>query len=185
MEALFETFQARAQAVSAEVHRFARKAEALDFMAGFLESQTAGATESPVVWADGPFFDEPEKERMRARVPAMTHEVTRERAASASAGITEVEWAIANTGTLAGDFTAVERRLASTLPPVHIAISPTGAIQPDLPALFARLHPRQSNYISLITGPSRTADIERVLTIGVHGPKRLIIVFVDEIGRAQ
>ena len=185
MEPLFEVFQARAQAVSAEVHRFARKAEALDFIAEFLESQTTGTVGWPVVWAAGPFFDGPEKERMRARIPALTCEVTRERAASATAGITEVEWAIANTGTLAGDFTAVERRLASTLPPVHIAIAPTDAIQPDLPALFARLHPRQANYISFITGPSRTADIERVLTIGVHGPKRLIIVFVDELGRAQ
>ena len=39
------------------------------------------------------------------------------------------------------------------------------------------------NYIAMITGPSRTADIERVLTIGVHGPKRLIIILVDDLGR--
>jgi len=181
MESLFETFRARAQAVSAEVHRFTAKSEALDFIAEFLESQTAGATESPVVWADGPYLDSSDRERMRARVPALTFEVTRERAASAAAGITEIEWSIADTGTLAGDFRTAERRLASTLPPLHIALTCTRAIQPDLPALFTRLHPRQSSYISLITGPSRTADIERVLTIGVHGPKRLIIVFVDEL----
>ena len=54
---------------------------------------------------------------------------------------------------------------------------------PDLPALMARLHPKDAAYISFITGPSRTADIERVLTIGVHGPGRLIIVVVDEFDR--
>jgi L-lactate dehydrogenase complex protein LldG len=183
MEALFELFQTRAQAVSAEVHRFALKSEALDFIAGFLESQTTGTPDLPMVWADGPYLDAPDRERMRNRLPSLTFEVTREGAASAAAGVSEVEWAIANTGTLAADFTRADRRLASTLPPIHVVLAPTGAIQPDLPSLFKRLHPLQSNYISLITGPSRTADIERVLTIGVHGPKRLIIVFADEIGR--
>ena len=53
------------------------------------------------------------------------------------------------------------------------------AILTDLGSALQKIHPRQSNYISFITGPSRTADIERVLTIGVHGPERLIIVVVD------
>jgi len=47
--------------------------------------------------------------------------------------------------------------------------------------VFERLHPSQANYISFITGPSRTADIERVLTIGAHGPERLVIVVVDAL----
>jgi len=174
MEALFEAFRARAQAVSAEVHRFERKADAVAFIAGHLQP--------PAVWAAGPFLDAAEREALLAGTPGLTFDITREAAAGASAGVTEVEWAIADTGTLAGDFTPVERRLASTLPPVHIALVRTAAIQPDLPALFSRLHPGRCGYISLITGPSRTADIERVLTIGVHGPKRLVVVFVDETG---
>jgi len=52
-------------------------------------------------------------------------------------------------------------------------------------AAFATIDPRRSAYLSLITGPSRTADIERVLTIGVHGPARLVILCVDGIGGIQ
>ena len=50
---------------------------------------------------------------------------------------------------------------------------------------LADADPARMNYLSMITGPSRTADIERVLTIGVHGPVRLIIIFVDELGRTN
>jgi L-lactate dehydrogenase complex protein LldG len=51
-----------------------------------------------------------------------------------------------------------------------------------MPDMLTRINPRESAYIAMITGPSRTADIERVLTIGVHGPERLVIVFCDELG---
>jgi L-lactate dehydrogenase complex protein LldG len=91
-----------------------------------------------------------------------------------------MDWALADTGSLVADQTAVEQRLASTLPTIHIAIIGTDRILADKSAVFTRINPAASRYIAFITGPSRTADIERVLTIGVHGPKRLIIVFVDE-----
>jgi L-lactate dehydrogenase complex protein LldG len=54
-------------------------------------------------------------------------------------------------------------------------------VLPDLPAFIQRVDPRKSAYLAFITGPSRTADIERVLTIGVHGPARLIIILVDDV----
>ena len=72
---------------------------------------------------------------------------------------------------------------ASALPLIHVAVLPTGAIHPDMAGGLQQVHPSRTGYISMITGPSRTADIERVLTIGVHGPARLVIVFVDEWGR--
>ena len=56
----------------------------------------------------------------------------------------------------------------------------TERILADFNSVLERLQPEQINYIAFITGPSRTADIERVLTIGVHGPERLIVVVVDE-----
>ena len=51
-------------------------------------------------------------------------------------------------------------------------------------AALSKFDPRRSRYLAAITGPSRTADIERVLTIGVHGPKRLVIICVDDLDQA-
>jgi L-lactate dehydrogenase complex protein LldG len=96
-------------------------------------------------------------------------------------GISQMDWAIANTGTLAQDSTPFEQRLASSLSFIHIALVATDGLLADMPSLLTKINPKESSYIAMITGPSRTADIERVLTIGVHGPQRLIIVFVDEL----
>jgi len=184
MEHLFDAFKARAEAVSAEVHRFATTAEAHGFIAGFLHN--VGVTAEPVcgaVWAAGSFLEGGMAERLSAEVPGLTFEVTTESAAAARVGISQLDWAISGTGTLVQDATAVAKRLVSTLPPIHVAVVGTGRILASLGAVLERLRPDQINCISFITGPSRTADIERVLTIGVHGPERLVIVVVDDFAR--
>ena len=96
-----------------------------------------------------------------------------------------MDWALADTGTLVQDATAVDQRLVSTLPTIHVALIATDGLRPDMPTWLADADPNRMGYLSMITGPSRTADIERVLTIGVHGPVRLIIIFVDELGRTN
>jgi len=182
MPALFDTFKQRAEAVSAEVHRFPHKAAALDFIVQYLQS--AGVANSPqsyAVWADCPFLRGVNKDHVIAGVPGLTFTVTREVAAGAKVGISQLDWAMASTGSLVQDSAPVERRLVSTLPNIHIAIIETNRLLPDMPAIFTKIRPEQTNYISFITGPSRTADIERVLTIGVHGPEKLIIIFVDDM----
>jgi L-lactate dehydrogenase complex protein LldG len=179
---LFATFQARAEAVSAEVHRFVTRLEALAFLLDFLRAESvADAPGSYAVWADGPFLTGLDRTDLARQVPGLRFDVTRETSAAAKIGIGQVDFAIADTGTLVADSTAVEERLVSTLPAIHIALLPAGEIYPDLAAAIALLNPRRSPYLSMITGPSRTADIERVLTIGVHGPKRLAIVCIDEL----
>ena len=180
MGSRFESFKTRAEAVSAEVHRFTGKEEALAFVLGFLKE--AGVSEAPqcgAVWAAGTFLDETGKDALRAKMPGLTFEVTKDGSAVAKVGISQVDWAIAGTGTLVQDATGVDKRLVSTLPPIHLALVGTERILEDMGSVLERLRPDQLNYISFITGPSRTADIERVLTIGVHGPGRLIIVVVD------
>ncbi|MGC2111870.1 MAG: lactate utilization protein [Candidatus Korobacteraceae bacterium] len=181
MTTIFDTFKLRAEAVSAEVHRFPQKSEALAFIVQYL--QAAGVTDSPqcyALWSDCQFLAGLDKNQLAQQVPGLSFDVTRGRAAASKVGISQLDWAMANTGTLVQDAAPVERRLVSTLPNIHIAIIQTSRLVPDLPAVFTKIRPEQTNYISFITGPSRTADIERVLTIGVHGPEKLVIVFVDD-----
>lgn len=97
--------------------------------------------------------------------------------ANADIGITEADFAIADTGTLVllSDFS--KPRLVSALPPVHIAILEKTNIVPNIHSLFPRIMDSCS-CISFITGPSRTADIELNLTLGVHGPGKVAVIIV-------
>jgi L-lactate dehydrogenase complex protein LldG len=186
MSNLFEAFKTRAEAVSAEVHRIATREQALAFILGFMKE--AGVSEAPqcgAVWAAGSFVDGGQKEGLCQQVPGICFDITQEASAASKVGVSQLDWAISATGTLVQDATAVEKRLVSTLPPIHIALLGTERILADMGSVLQHLKPEQINYISFITGPSRTADIERVLTIGVHGPERLIIVVVDEFERVM
>ena len=182
---MYEQFKARALSVGAEVHRVASRGDAVAFILQFLRTEgTADLPGSYAAWADCPFLAG--LEGARPELSGLKYEVSRELAADSLIGISQMEWALADTGSLVQDQSAVEQRLVSSLTEIHIALVATGNILDGKRALFERLNPSTSRYIAFITGPSRTADIERVLTIGVHGPKRLVIVFVDELsgGRA-
>lgn len=179
---MYEQFKLRAEGVGAEVHRFRTRGEALGFTLTFLQQEgTADAPQSCAVWAGGPFLTGIDTAQLSGKVPGLRFNVSRQTAADSMIGISEADWALTDTGSLVTDQTAVEQRLAATLPVIHMALIGTDRILPDKTAVFSRITPETSRYIAFITGPSRTADIERVLTIGVHGPKRLVIVFFDEM----
>ena len=102
--------------------------------------------------------------------------------AAADIGITSVDYALAATGTFVMLSSPNEARLISLLPPAHIAIFPRSRILANLDELLSIL-PRpadQTSSMVLITGPSRTADIEQILVRGVHGPGEVYAVIVDE-----
>ncbi|MBJ6723409.1 LutC/YkgG family protein [Geomesophilobacter sediminis] len=180
---MYEQFKAKAEGVGAEVHRFARETEALEFLRALLKTEGTAQAGGPVaVWAPGALRDGAGK--VLLSLPGITGAVTREAAAGARIGISEVDWALADTGTLVQDQSAPEQRLVSSLTELHVAILRSGTILSDKLALLSKIDPRKSRYIAFITGPSRTADIERVLTIGVHGPKRVLILCIDETGVA-
>lgn len=104
----------------------------------------------------------------------------RDHCAAADVGLSGAVAALAETGTLIVQSGPGQSRLATLLPPVHIALLFAEQLLPDL---FAWTQARQSlppaNF-TLISGPSKTADIEQTLSIGVHGPKRLIVVLITE-----
>jgi len=112
----------------------------------------------------------------------------REHAAGLHTALTLADWGIAATGSLVLDSGSEDLRLATMLAEIHIAVLPLSRLKPDSEALEAdlvRLMASPPSYVAFITGASRTADIERVLTIGVHGPERLIIVCIDDLGGAN
>ena len=96
-------------------------------------------------------------------------------------GITKAQAAIAETGTIMLDSSCERNRLVSLVPPVHIAIVAASRIYATLADVLAMLQSggEVSPAITFITGPSRTADIELTLTIGVHGPQELYVI-IDE-----
>jgi L-lactate dehydrogenase complex protein LldG len=97
-------------------------------------------------------------------------------------GVTTAQLAIAETGTLVLESDRERHRLVSLVPPIHIALVKAENIVPTLGDAFSvvRRDAELSRAITFITGPSRTADIELTLSIGVHGPKDLYVIVQEE-----
>jgi len=172
---LVDQFTEKAINVGAEVISVTSVAAAAEFIAG----KIAGSLLVPEFPSAGRF-----KLKAVLKKAGVSIEVDKFRAvaAQAEAGITGVNFAIADTGTLVLESTSEDIRLATTLPPKQFALlDPEKIVADGLEAVkpLRQMHQRDSrNYIAYVTGPSRTADIERVLTIGVHGPKELFILLI-------
>jgi L-lactate dehydrogenase complex protein LldG len=98
-------------------------------------------------------------------------------------GFTVADYAIAETATLVQDSSSEDLRIATMLSEIHVAILPASRIVFDAMSLDSELKGYMTSppsYVAFISGASRTADIERVLTIGVHGPQELHILILNE-----
>ena len=99
---------------------------------------------------------------------------------SCSAGISQCDALVAQTGSVLVSSRSAGGRALSVLPPHHVVLARRSQLLGDLPEAFALLKqtyaPQYPSFISLITGPSRTGDIERILVLGAHGPKKLTIL---------
>lgn len=99
-------------------------------------------------------------------------------------GITECDAIVAQTGSILITSKSAGGRGLSALVPHHLVLAKTSQIVPDLPAAYEFLHQRYQgkfpSMMSLITGPSRTGDIERIVVLGAHGPKKLTVLLLQD-----
>ena len=120
-----------------------------------------------------------------------SREAVRRRLSESSMGITGADYAIAETGSVIVLPRRGLSRLVSVVPPVHVAIVRPQDILGTLDDLFTlrRLEYYQNgehgnhdmgSYLNFITGPSRTADIEQTIVVGVHGPREVHMILLDE-----
>lgn len=97
------------------------------------------------------------------------------------AGITGCDCLVAQTGGILVTSASAGGRVLSVLSPHHVVIASVGQLVGDLTEAFSQLrksHNGVPSFVSFITGPSRTGDIERILVLGAHGPKKLTVLLV-------
>lgn len=106
----------------------------------------------------------------------------RYRCAGAVAGVTSALLAVAETGSVALNHGQKNGRIVSLLPPLHLAIVPTSRLVATVGDYFktVALLDQLPAALNLVTGPSRTADIELELSIGVHGPATIHVVLYHD-----
>lgn len=97
---------------------------------------------------------------------------------AADVGISAVDFLVAETGSLVVSADRDEPRSLSLLPPVHIAVADASQVIPDLFDLFPLFEAGLPSCLTLITGPSKTGDIELRLVTGVHGPGEVHVVLI-------
>jgi L-lactate dehydrogenase complex protein LldG len=101
---------------------------------------------------------------------------------SCDAGLTECEVLVAQTGSVCVTSRSSGGRALSVLPPHHVVVARQSQLVTDLSAAYEHLADRYGaeypSFISFISGPSRTGDIERILVLGAHGPKKLTVLLL-------
>ena len=176
-----DVFGEQAEEAGMHVHCVSAAAEASTAIAGILEHE---GIDRVMTWAT-PMMEEldlGEGVAVERWDPAHPDDERKDAAFAMTCGITDVDYAVAETGSLVVCASPAHGRSVSLLGRVHIAVVRAEQIVPDLYDLFPRL---QSDFpdglpsnVTLISGPSKTADIELAIVIGVHGPGVVHIVLV-------
>ncbi len=175
------TFAAALRRIGGHAYRAANSEEARARLGLILhESDT-----HRVVWADAPAIRDLNIELIGGQVEFVRvlagDDSLRGLVQVGDAALTGAEYGIAATGSLVMVTGADQPRMLSALPATHIAILKTGQLVPTFEDLvpFVREAVHRVSNITLVTGPSRTGDIEQTITIGAHGPRNVHVILVD------
>ena len=162
----------------AEVHRVADAEAAKALVAGIARDRG---------WRKVAWHGHPRVEPLAAGVGCEAHRVDaaafdKNALEACDAGITACEAAVAQTGSILVSSATCGGRALSILPPVHVVVVSLDQIVASLgdalDLVRSRYAGRLPSMLSFITGPSRTGDIERILVLGAHGPKELLVILV-------
>jgi L-lactate utilization protein LutC len=167
-------FSAALEKLNGKPYAAASRDDARSYVASLLQGKNAVASGAPFLVECG-IASLPD-----VASPGDDRATLREMCASRDIGITSADYALADTGTLVMISSREEARLVSLLPPCHVAVVPRQRLLTGLDELLT-IVPKpaeRSSSMVLITGPSRTADIEQILVRGVHGPGEIHVVLV-------
>jgi L-lactate dehydrogenase complex protein LldG len=194
---LADQFTAELRSLSGKVYRVADDEEAVEQIGAILEAKGAAKliawdldqiglaglgqllAERGATLVDSAVQGDERKQRLQAMEPA-------------AVCISGVEAGIAESGSLLLRHGPGRPRLASLLAPYHVAVLRSGQLVPGLGAALAQARARyggrlftDTSNLTLITGPSRTADIEMTLALGIHGPQEIHVVLIGDGGAAR
>lgn len=192
---LIARFTEEATAVRAQVHRVSEKLQFVGQIVEQIAEICAAYKGHEIALSGAEIFAELDLASAVAARGCSTfgpgetdHEKLVARLANCEIGLTAVDYAIAETGTIVLSSDEPNALLVSLLPPVHIALLRSSQIMASLDGVISELSRERINRgnpggpsrsVTLITGPSRTSDVELVLSIGVHGPKELHVIILE------
>jgi L-lactate dehydrogenase complex protein LldG len=184
-EALFEQFSRKLTALKGEVHRVATPQEAAQKIALLArESGFVRCGRQRTALLDRLFKGSLDLESLEQQMTVVDEETLAHSAVEGmQCAFTQADALISRTGSIVLRATTAGGRRLSVLPPVHCVVATSAQLIACLSSWLTAVHDDRSwSYGTIITGPSRTADIERILVLGAHGPKRLIVLVIDEPG---
>jgi L-lactate utilization protein LutC len=176
---LLARFEGRCRRLGVSVHRTGKR-DVVAAIVGVLREK--GARSAMIADDLGPFRAAVVSAIGEAHIDVIAGATARE-AEPADAGVSRARFAVAETGSVAVIGNELQPRLATMIVPLHVVVVDEERLVSSLDEAGAEIEAAMASgtrYVSLVTGPSRTADVEKTLAVGVHGPREVCVVLVEE-----